>query len=66
MEYMLWIRKAFNYPTKSDFPIIKGNDVIAQAKSGMRKTTAFVIGTLQLIDPEQNEIQYLVLSPTRE
>ena len=40
--------------------------MIAQAKSGMGKTTAFVIGTLQLIDPEQNEIQYLVLSPTKE
>ena len=51
---------------KAILPIIKGNDVIAQAQSGTGKTAAFAIGTLQLIDPEQNEIQCLVLSPTRE
>ena len=47
-------------------PIIEQNDVIAQAQSGTGKTAAFAIGTLQLIEPEKDEIQCLVLSPTRE
>ena len=46
--------------------IIQGKDVIAQAQSGTGKTGAFVIGTLQLIEPEKDEAQCLVLSPTRE
>ena len=51
---------------KAIIPIIKGNDVIAQAQSGTGKTGAFVIGTLQLIEQDKDEIQCLVLSPTRE
>ena len=51
---------------KAILPIIKGNDVIAQAQSGSGKTAAFAIGTLQLIEPNKEEIQCLVLSPTRE
>ena len=51
---------------KAILPIIKGNDVIAQAQSGTGKTAAFAIGTLQLVDPEKDEIQCLILSPTRE
>ena len=51
---------------KAILPIIEQNDVIAQAQSGTGKTAAFAIGTLQLIEPEKDEIQCLVLSPTRE
>ena len=51
---------------KAILPIIKGYDVIAQAQSGTGKTAAFAIGTLQLVDPEKDEIQCLILSPTRE
>ena len=51
---------------KAILPIIKGNDVIAQAQSGTGKTAAFAIGTLQLVEPEKDEIQCLILSPTRE
>ena len=51
---------------KAILPIIKGRDVIAQAQSGTGKTAAFAIGTLQLIEPENDELQCLVLSPTRE
>jgi translation initiation factor 4A len=47
-------------------PIIEGHDVIAQAQSGTGKTAAFAIGSLQLIDTKLDEIQCLVLSPTRE
>ena len=51
---------------KAILPIIKGYDVIAQAQSGTGKTAAFAIGTLQLVDPNKDEIQCLILSPTRE
>lgn len=51
---------------KAILPIIKGNDVIAQAQSGTGKTGAFVIGTLQLLETDKDEVQCLVLSPTRE
>ena len=51
---------------KAILPIIKGNYVISQAQSGTGKTAAFAIGTLQLVDPEKDEIQCLILSPTRE
>ena len=47
-------------------PIISGNDVIAQAQSGTGKTGAFTISTIQKIDETLNEIQALILAPTRE
>ena len=51
---------------KAILPILKGKDVIAQGQSGTGKTAAFAIGSLQLVDPKKDEIQTLVLSPTRE
>ena len=51
---------------KAILPIIKERDVIAQAQSGTGKTAAFAIGSLQLIDVTKDDIQCLVLSPTRE
>jgi translation initiation factor 4A len=51
---------------KAILPIIKQRDVIAQAQSGTGKTAAFAIGSLQLVDVGKDEIQCLVLSPTRE
>lgn len=60
----------FEQPTQIQqsaiLPIIKGKDVIAQAQSGFGKTGAFVIGSLQRIDPSINEVQVVVLSPTRD
>lgn len=47
-------------------PMIEGHDLIAQAQSGTGKTGAFSIGTLNVVDPTVNEIQALILSPTRE
>ena len=46
--------------------MIQEKDVIAQAQSGTGKTATFAIGTLQLIDTNINEVQALVLAPTRE
>ena len=47
-------------------PVLSGKDVIAQAQSGMGKTGAFCIGTLGRIDINNNAIQAIVLSHTRE
>ena len=47
-------------------PVIKGNDVIAQAQSGTGKTATFSIAALQKIDPNIKACQALILAPTRE
>ena len=46
--------------------MIQGKDTIAQAQSGTGKTATFAIGTLQLIDTSINDVQALILAPTRE
>jgi ATP-dependent RNA helicase len=47
-------------------PILEGRDVVAQSQSGTGKTTIFCIGVLAQINPKKQELQALVLSPTRE
>lgn len=47
-------------------PVIKGNDVIAQAQSGTGKTATFAIAALQKLDPNIKACQGLILAPTRE
>ena len=47
-------------------PILAGRDIIAQAQSGTGKTATFSIGTLGIINPEENTIQALILGHTRE
>ncbi|KAJ1674059.1 translation initiation factor eIF4A [Spiromyces aspiralis] len=47
-------------------PVLKGNDVIAQAQSGTGKTATFCISILQQIDLELNACQAIVMAPTRE
>tara|TARA_R110002073_G_scaffold110324_3_gene246381 strand:+ start:796 stop:1935 length:1140 start_codon:yes stop_codon:yes gene_type:complete len=51
---------------KSIGPMMTGKDIIAQAQSGTGKTGAFTISTIQRIDETVNEIQGLILAPTRE
>ncbi|HGM5581631.1 TPA: ATP-dependent RNA helicase DbpA [Pseudomonas putida] len=46
--------------------ILKGQDLIAQAKTGSGKTAAFGIGLLNPINPRFFGCQALVLCPTRE
>ncbi len=46
--------------------ILKGSDLIAQAKTGSGKTAAFGIGLLHKLDVKKFRVQSLVLCPTRE
>ena len=41
-------------------------DIVALAKTGTGKTAAFGLPLLQLVDSEKNEIQAIILAPTRE
>jgi ATP-dependent RNA helicase DeaD len=47
-------------------PLLEGLDVIGQAQTGSGKTAAFGLPMLQYVDPEENDVQGLVLTPTRE
>ncbi len=46
--------------------ILEGKDVIGQAQTGTGKTAAFVLPILQKLDLNKNDIQALILTPTRE
>lgn len=47
-------------------PILAGQDVIGQAKTGSGKTAAFGLGLLNTLDSSNFRTQALVLCPTRE
>lgn len=63
-------RGSFERPSaiqqRAIIPIIKGNDVIAQAQSGTGKTATFSVAILQKIDVSVKAVQALILAPTRE
>ncbi len=46
--------------------VIKGKDLLVQAKTGSGKTLGFGLGVLQRIDPTNHDVQVLVIVPTRE
>jgi ATP-dependent RNA helicase DeaD len=47
-------------------PLLEGRDVIGQAQTGTGKTAAFGLPLLEYVDPSEDAIQALVLTPTRE
>ncbi|MFK7824279.1 MAG: ATP-dependent RNA helicase DbpA [Oligoflexales bacterium] len=51
---------------KSLGPILKGQDILAQAKTGSGKTAAFGIGLISKLNTDKKKPQALVLCPTRE
>ncbi len=46
--------------------LLAGHDVIGQAQTGTGKTAAFGLPLLQYLDPENHEVQAIVMTPTRE
>src|SRR6202048_1088264 len=46
--------------------LLGGSDVMGQAQTGSGKTAAFGLPMLQYVDPSEDELQGLVLTPTRE
>ena len=46
--------------------IVSGKDVIGQAQTGTGKTAAFSIPVLEMINPEEKNLQAVILCPTRE
>src|SRR5918911_288582 len=47
-------------------PMLAGRDVIGQAQTGTGKTAAFGLPLLEYIDSGSDEVQALVVTPTRE
>src|ERR687886_924903 len=47
-------------------PLLQGRDVIGQAQTGTGKTAAFGLPLLEYVDTSEDEVQALVLTPTRE
>ena len=46
--------------------ILEGKDIIAQAPTGTGKTCAFGIPAIELVDTSDDNVQVLILCPTRE
>ncbi|TBL71208.1 DEAD/DEAH box helicase [Paenibacillus thalictri] len=46
--------------------VMSGHDVIAEAQTGTGKTLAFVLPILEKIDTAKDEVQALIMTPTRE
>ncbi|MFD0586694.1 DEAD/DEAH box helicase [Paenibacillus sp. GCM10027627] len=46
--------------------LLKGQDVIAQAQTGTGKTLAFALPMLEQINTDKDQVQALILTPTRE
>ena len=63
-------QKGYGYPTRIQAeaigPLMQWKDVIAKAPTGTGKTFAFGIPMVEHIDPENADVQALVLAPTRE
>lgn len=63
-------RMGFERPSpiqeRSIGPLLRGMDVIGQAKTGSGKTAAFGLPMLQSVDTGVKRVQALVLAPTRE
>ena len=58
--------KPFTIQERAITPLLEGLDVIGQAKTGTGKTAAYGLPLLQTLNPRANQVQALVLAPTRE
>ena len=64
--YSYGFEKPSDIQQKAIVPMMEGRDLLAQAPSGTGKTGTFIIGGLTQIDTSRNEVQMVVISPTRE
>jgi ATP-dependent RNA helicase len=64
--YAFGFEKPSAIQQRAVIPIINGRDVIAQAQSGTGKSSMIAIISCQITDIYYNNVQVLVLSPTRE
>ena len=64
--YSFGFEKPSPVQEKAIVPMMAGHDLLAQAQSGTGKTGTFVIGGISRIDTSKNEVQMVVISPTRE
>ena len=56
----------FPIQAQAILPLLKGKDVIGQARTGTGKTAAFGVPMVERTDPKTKSVQGLVLVPTRE
>ncbi len=63
---MMGFQKPSPIQERAISPLLNGQDVIGQAKTGSGKTVAFSLPLLQSIDQRNRQVQALVLAPTRE
>ncbi|WP_110928244.1 DEAD/DEAH box helicase [Bacillus massiliglaciei] len=63
-------KNGINEPTpiqeKAIPEVLQGYDVIAKAQTGTGKTLAFLLPILEKLEPEAEQIQGLIVTPTRE
>ncbi len=63
-------QKGYGYPTRVQAeaipPLMAWKDVVAKAPTGTGKTFAFGIPMIEHVDAEREDLQALVLAPTRE
>src|SRR5262245_41861494 len=62
--------KGYRTPTDCQFETIPraltGRDLVVQSRTGTGKTAAFSIPIVERIDPALNQVQAVILAPTRE
>ena len=58
--------EAMSIQAKTIEAILEGRDVIGQAKTGSGKTAAFALPCIEKINTNRDELQAVILAPTRE
>ena len=59
-------QRPFPIQEQTIVPLLSGQDVIGQARTGSGKTAAFSLPILQGVDPTLRRVQAVILAPTRE
>jgi len=62
----LGFENLFPIQAQAIMPLLEGKDVIGQAQTGTGKTAAYAVPMIERLNPENKNVQGLVLVPTRE